>query len=288
MPDARIAAAPAFSGMGRAVLVKRLCAAAGILMLALLANASAWAQDASGCQGLPENPKVDRTWPANRQLLPDQLVIYRCRYYLAEMAGALWDARTWVKRRAPQVAKPAVVFDIDETSLSNWEAMYHNHFAYVASGPCDLGAPAPCGQHDWDLSARAVALAPTLELYRFLKTLKDKDGRDIAVFFVTGRTEDASERSATEMNLRKEGYDTWQKLYLRPESNPGKNVSVYKTDSRRDIEKDHVIIANIGDQYSDLIGDAQGDHAERCFKLPNPFYFIGPPLPDAGLKCMSR
>jgi hypothetical protein len=57
---------------------------------------------------------------------------------------------------------------------------------------------------------------------------------------------------------------------------------------RREIEKDHVIVANLGDQYSDLIGDADGDHAERCYKLPNPFYFIPPGLPAAGLKCLAR
>ena len=37
-----------------------------------------------------------------------------------------------------------------------------------------------------------------------------------------------------------------------------------------------------------LITHEHGDHAEKCFKLPNPFYFIGPPLPDAGLKCLSH
>jgi hypothetical protein len=50
----------------------------------------------------------------------------------------------------------------------------------------------------------------------------------------------------------------------------------------------YAIIANLGDQYSDLIGDDAGDHAERCYKLPNPFYFIPPALPEAELKCLSR
>jgi hypothetical protein len=72
------------------------------------------------------------------------------------------------------------------------------------------------------------------------------------------------------------------------ESTRRDDVSTYKTSMRKEIEKDYFIIANIGDQYSDLIGDKTDDHAERCFKLPNPFYFIGPPLPDVGLKCLSH
>ena len=40
---------------------------------------------------------------------------------------------------------------------------------------------------------------------------------------------------------------------------------------------------------SDLVGDQNGDHAERCFKVPNPFYFIpGDPVPSGGLKCMAH
>jgi hypothetical protein len=60
-------------------------------------------------------------------------------------------------------------------------------------------------------------------------------------------------------------------LYMRPAVSSG-SVSIFKTCSRVDIEKRFgvAIIANVGDQASDLIGE----HAERTFKVPNPFYFI--------------
>jgi acid phosphatase len=221
-------------------------------------------------------------------LLQQRLIVYRCNDYMKDFAAEVAKARAWVEQRAPQVARAAVVFDIDETSLSNWEAMYHNQFAYVTSGPCDLSSTTPCGQREWELSARAVALEPTLALFRFLRTLKDKNGDAVALFFVTGRGEDVTERIATAWNLRKEGYEGWERLYMRPKDNPGANVSAYKSGARRDIEKSHVIIANLGDQHSDLIGDDAGDHAERCYKLPNPFYFIPPGLPDAGLACLNH
>jgi len=271
------------AAMGRGVLLATMSA-----ILAALASTSAHA-DVSGCPQAPPAAAFDSTWPINLGLLQQRLIVYRCNDYLKDFAAEVAKARAWVEQRAPQVVKPAVVFDIDETSLSNWEQLYHNQFAYVPSGPCDLKSGMACGQREWELGARGVALTPTLELFRFLQTLKDKNGGAVALFFITGRGEDPFERTATEWNLRREGYEGWQRLYMRPSNNPGANVAVYKTRARRDIEDMHyAIIANLGDQYSDLIGDDAGDHAERCYKLPNPFYFIPPALPEAGLKCLNH
>ncbi len=268
-------------GLGAAVALA-LCAAA--------ATAPARADDGSGCQTAAKAQKLDTTWPINIQLLADQLIVYRCTDYIKDFANALAPARGWLQEQAPLVDKPAIVLDIDETSLSNWEAMYHNRFAYFADGPCDLSAATSCGEREWELSARANALGPTLDLFRFARTLTGKGGEKLAVFFVTGRYEDPSLRIATLWNLRKEGYDGWEKLFMRPPSSRGETVSAYKTRSRTAIEAErYTILANIGDQLSDLVGDQFGDHAERCFKLPNPFYFIpGDPIPPGGPTCLSR
>ncbi len=278
-----------FRKIGRRSGLSVAAAAAVALLLASFAAGPARAEDASGCQNPPAKQTLDTHWPINIDLLAQQLIAYRCTDYIKDFSGVTEAARTWVQRRAPQVEKPAVVFDIDETSLSNWEAIYHNQFAFSETGPCDLSvANVLCGEDAWDLSARAVALQPTLELFRFVKTLKDKNGDKVAVFFVTGRFEDQSERIATQWNLRKEGYDGWDGLTLRPKSTKDDPVSKYKSDARKAIEQHYTIIANIGDQYSDLSGDPNDDHAERCFKLPDPFYFIPPGLPEAGLKCLAR
>jgi acid phosphatase len=64
-------------------------------------------------------------------------------------------------------------------------------------------------------------------------------------------------------------------------ANSSGRVSDYKTAVREAIEAGGTcqasggstpvtIIANVGDQQSDLVGL----HSERTFKLPNPFYFI--------------
>ncbi|WFU80756.1 HAD family acid phosphatase [Bradyrhizobium sp. CIAT3101] len=59
-------------------------------------------------------------------------------------------------------------------------------------------------------------------------------------------------------------------LYVRDTASTG-SASEFKTVARSDIEnKGFSIIANVGDQWSDLVNG----HAEMAFKLPNPFYFI--------------
>ncbi len=246
----------------------------------------------AGCQNLPAKQTVDTTWPINIGVLEPQLILYRCTDYMKDFAAVTDEAHAWIAQRAPQVENAAVVLDIDETSLSNWDDLYHNQFGYLETGPCRLNNPhAFCGESAWELSARATALQPTLELFRFIKTLRDKNGHRVGAFFITGRYESRAEHAATAHNLRDVGYYGWDGLTLRPASTKSEDVATYKSGERAAIEqgKDHyTIIANLGDQYSDLIGNATGEHAERCFKLPNPFYFIPPGLPEDGLKCLAH
>lgn len=259
-----------------------------MMLAAWCAAAPAHADDAAGCQNPPTAQTLDTQWPVNIALVAQQLIVYRCNDYMKDFADAVAPARAFAQRRAAEVDNPAVVFDIDETLLSNWDVIYHDHFAFFAQGPCDLASRLACGWEQWFLDAHATALAPALEFFKSLKSLSGKTGSKVAVFFITGREDNPSLRAATEANLRKEGYDAWEKLYLRPASTRGAPVSQYKTDARKEIEKKYTIIANLGDQYSDLIGDPDNDHAEQCFKLPNPFYFIPPGLPPAGLKCLAH
>jgi acid phosphatase len=98
------------------------------------------------------------------------------------------------------------------------------------------------------------------------------------VFFITGRHANwapignKSPRQWTRDNLIAVGYADVadDHLFLRPDHDEG--VADYKSAARAYIESTfHVtIIANIGDQQSDL----DGGHADRPFKLPNPFYYI--------------
>jgi len=175
------------------------------------------------------------------------------------------DARAldYVRAHASSVAKPALVLDIDETSLSNWEQMQADDFGYFVDGACDHLPKGPCGALAWDESGRAAAIAPTLKLFDAARQA------NVAVFFVTGRHE--KQRAATERNLTQAGYAGWSGLFMRPAGTRTPSAADYKSAQRQTIEaQGFAIIANVGDQPSDLAGG----HAQQGFLLPNPFYRI--------------
>ena len=255
------------------------CAAVAMALLACgLLGGLARAADLPPC--IEKKPFAASGTPINIELLTDYLKdwYYRCDY-AAEVETVLDAARSWIAEAAPRVSKAAIVLDIDETSLSNWAQLSHNNFAFVASGACDLASGSACGQREWELSAKSTAIAPTLALFNAAKGIKDKNGNPVTLFFITGRHDDPFERAATEYNLRKTGYDGWKELFMRPDPPPGEPVSDYKTAKRQLIENSdgykYTIVANIGDQISDLEGILDGEYyAKRCFKVPNPFYYI--------------
>src|SRR4051812_24171240 len=64
--------------------------------------------------------------------------------YEADVATVVSEARAWLDTRAKTATKPAIVLDIDETSLSNCPAYRVNGWGRVLNGPCDL-QQGPCG-----------------------------------------------------------------------------------------------------------------------------------------------
>jgi len=242
---------------------------------AALACAHAFAAESSATRafGCPEKPYgvvAQTTQPPNLGTLKLQLVDYRCSGdYDRDVARVLAEAQAYVEQRAAQVTRPAVVLDIDETSLSNWRELVADDFGYFSQGPCTLKPGYPCGASAWELSHRAQVIAPTLALFNAARH------KGVAVFFVTGRGSNERERAATIANLRAAGYDGWTGLMLRP-AKIYDSVDVFKTAQRAKIVGEgYTIIASVGDQESDLAGG----YAERGFKVPNPFYLIpcGPP-----------
>jgi len=170
-----------------------------------------------------------------------------------------------VERRAAEVAKPALVLDIDETSLSNFPEIIANDFGFIPKAACDAPPEGPCGWDSWVKRARAPALEPTLALFKAAKA------KGVSVFFITGRRKTDEDHASTISNLRAAGYEGWAGLSLRPVDDSASSVIPYKSGERGKIaEQGYTIIANLGDQQSDLAGG----FAERAWKLPNPFYFI--------------
>jgi predicted secreted acid phosphatase len=164
---------------------------------------------------------------------------------------------------AGTVARPALVLDIDETALSNWEILKRDDFGRPVNGACSLVLDAPCGWAEWYQLGLDPPIPPTLEVFRQARALK------ITVFFVTSRSE--SQRAATERNLAAAGYGDYEKLYMAPNGVHLASAADFKAPIRAKIEQaGYTIVANIGDQPSDL----EGGHADKKFLMPNPFYRI--------------
>lgn len=148
--------------------------------------------------------------------------------------------------------KLAIVLDIDETSLSNYPDMQKMSFGGTL-------------RQIMEAENRGIdpAILPTLQLYQYAKA------NHVAVFFVTGRTE--AFRVATEKNLANAGYKNWDGLSFKADHYNERSVAPYKIRARSLIEKQgYDILLNVGDQQSDLVGG----HADKTFKLPNPYYWI--------------
>jgi acid phosphatase len=179
-----------------------------------------------------------------------------CGCYARDFESQAAKAFAFLDKRAAHRApgeKLALVLDIDETSLSNWEEMSKADFTF------DNKAFAV-----WEEEARAPALVGTLQLVQEARRL------GVAVFFITGRPE--SERAATERNLRSAGYEGWQGLALRGVHPESQTTIAYKSGERAKIvAQGYKIVLNAGDQWSDLKGDPE---AELSIKYPNPFYFL--------------
>jgi predicted secreted acid phosphatase len=206
---------------------------------------------------------IPTSQPPNLGDLKQQIREYqRSGAYDRDLAAVAAAAQAFVEQRAGEVSKPALVLDIDETSLSNWPQLEANDFGYIPKGPCRNLPEGPCGSLAWDFTLRAKAIEPTLALFNAAKA------KGVSVFFITGRRE--SERRVTAANLRAAGYHGWAGLVMR-EPNDKRSIADYKSGERAKIEvKGYLIIANMGDQPSDLAGG----HAERGFLLPDPFYRI--------------
>jgi predicted secreted acid phosphatase len=147
-----------------------------------------------------------------------------------------------------KVKKPAVVFDIDDTLLSAYDCAKPSNF--------DRGAIAGCV-----VNGNQTKIKQTVALFKY--ALKKK----VAVFLITGRPEVIRPQTLT--HLKNAGLTGYKGLALRPADDPNKSTQVpYKSGERKKIQdKGYTIVANLGDQKTDLAGGFG-----KGFKIPNPMY----------------
>jgi len=185
--------------------------------------------------------------------------------YANEMAGIEADAAKDLDKAAKHDQKfsgtPAVLFDIDDTTLNTYSYEIYSNFVF---NPTTNAA-----------FVNNAVFPATPGMPALVSHLRD-DG--YTVFFLTGRPE--AQRAGTVTNLQNAGYGTEDKdhLYLKDLTAPWLAscgtpcpTTQYKSLTRQHIESlGYDIVANFGDQFSDL----NGGFADKTFKIPNPMYFL--------------
>jgi predicted secreted acid phosphatase len=169
----------------------------------------------------------------------------------------------WAAHRPHGHGQPAVVFDIDDTLLNTYDYTLAEQFGYTSASNAI-----------WVNAAAFPAVFYMPQLVSFAAH------HGYAVFYITGRPQ--SQTSATIKDLTSAGYAAPAPghLFLKPSTPPSYlhcadpsacTTIEYKSGTRAHIASEgYSIVADFGDQYSDLLGG----HAGHQVKLPNPMYYI--------------
>ncbi|WP_044375235.1 HAD family acid phosphatase [Streptomyces noursei] len=187
--------------------------------------------------------------------------------YARQIRGIEAKARTYLTgalaKKGTGKTKPAIVLDMDDTTLLTYNYELKVGFNFT-----------PKSQDEYLEHTDMAAVFGMNDLVNWAH----KKGAE--VFFVTGRKE--AQRDWSVRNLGNVGYAVPldpSHVYLRDKEHPpaylpcGTTCSTidFKSGTRRHIESlGYRIVANFGDQYSDLAGGA----SRRTFKLPNPMYYL--------------
>lgn len=161
--------------------------------------------------------------------------------YDAELRGIIAPAIEYFKNTTAN-PNDVFVFDVDETSLSNFEVFRASGYKWNAE------------LYDNQLKAESSpAINPVQELYNVLVN------KGYKIFFITGRDNNEFNYKHTYGNLKKSGYAQIDSLILRPEEFKNSTAQEYKSTIRqRFASLGYNFVGNAGDQWSDMAGGNAG------------------------------
>jgi predicted secreted acid phosphatase len=192
--------------------------------------------------------------------------------YAHEVEGIAAKAGHFLQKKAHHHGNqgaPSILFDIDDTTLNTFSYEIYSNFVF---NPATNGA---------FVNAGSASVFPGVPGMADLENAAAAKG--YTVFFLTGRP--ATQLAGTLANLHDAGYDfddnnvvlkdltaSWLQPCQTDSNNLPCTTTEYKSLTRKHIEQDlgYDIVANFGDQFSDL----NGGFADRTFKMPNPMYFL--------------
>ncbi len=190
--------------------------------------------------------------PVNLGIAKEEIIKYHeSGKYDKDVMEAVDKAIDEFKNIKPS-GKDIVVFDIDETTLSNYDYSKEFDFGYVAYL-----------WNKWIDSASAPAIPEVKKLYDNLAA------RGFGIVFITGRKD--FQYKPTYKNLINAGYTKFDTLIVRTPSYYKTTAEEYKSAKRTElVNKGYKIVGDVGDQYSDLDGPYHGIQV----KIPNYQYII--------------
>ncbi len=187
-------------------------------------------------------------------------------------AGARW----LTSQAGKSSGMPAIVLDVDDTTLTTWNYEIASNWAYN---------PTTNGNY---VTGQLFPATPGM-----VAMVNQAAAEGYAIFYITGRP--STQADATVGNLGHDGvgvdagypinpanlftkpaiadYPAYLQTACADDIAAGHSCTTihYKSATRAYIESmGYDIVASFGDQYSDLIGG----YADRTFKMPNPNYYL--------------
>lgn len=176
--------------------------------------------------------------------------------YNSDIANVLDSAKKSVTTNLNK-SNPCVILDIDQTAIDQYSLMLKYDFGWFENEICN----------DLEESMVRTDFPAIPEVLNFSKWLKSNN---VYLVFLTSRRD--KYRQNTIDQLANAGYSSYDVLITRPTDDSG-TIQDFKIRKRKElVVNGYTIIANIGDQQSDLDGGYPA--VDCCFKLPNPFYLI--------------
>ncbi len=192
------------------------------------------------------------TVPVNLQIAKKNVMrYYESDRYSNDLKKIISDAEDDINKLKLNT-NSTVVFDVDETSLSNYESIKKIYFGYDHQM-----------WDDWIYEAKAPAIPEVKQFYDFVILKK------IKAIFLSSRK--SAQYNVTYTNLKNAGYIVFDTLILKDSFDSGLSSLEFKSKQRELLsKKGYDIIAVIGDQKSDMEGKNHG----LQIKLPNYLYII--------------
>jgi predicted secreted acid phosphatase len=201
--------------------------------------------------------------------------------YAKEAKSVAADGTRYLANTHPKgKATKAILLDVDDTALTTWNYEIFSNFAFNS------------GTNAQYVTEQSFPATPGM-----VDMAKAAEREGYAIFYLTGRP--TTQEAATLGNLTADGvgvdagfpkpttakggedglftkpaladYPEYLKQACADDPNGACTTIDYKSATRKHIESlGYDIVANFGDQYSDL----KGGFADKTFKVPNPTYFL--------------